>query len=181
MHYSSDRDELKIKGTPAPTTGYVKRNPVTSARLVTRNSSELMTKPGTRRSVEINPQLPLRRMSAGNAIALSKVQKKTLTRHQLSNLALFLNRNGNTPASFAISNLVVLMSNNVTICLAHLERGNVVLLPRDRVIHVAAAGDKFSNRADLYRHHVLNHVEELPQGNPEQALAGDDADESDVC
>ena len=35
-------------------------------------------------------------------------------------------------------------------------------------------GEVFSNRADLYRHRMLRHVEEIPQGDPERALAGDD-------
>ncbi len=32
-------------------------------------------------------------------------------------------------------------------------------------------GRIFSNRGDLYRHRILNHLGELPQCNPEQALA----------
>ena len=33
-------------------------------------------------------------------------------------------------------------------------------------------GEVFSNRE--YRHRMLQHVEEIPQGDPERALAGDD-------
>ncbi len=34
-------------------------------------------------------------------------------------------------------------------------------------------GEEFSNKADLHHHRMLNHFLELPQGDPEQALAGD--------
>ncbi len=74
MDYSLDRDKL-IKGTTAPTRDYVKRNAVTSARLLTRNSTDLMTKRGTKTTVEINMEWPLRRMSAGNAVTLAKVRE----------------------------------------------------------------------------------------------------------
>ena len=51
----------------------MKRNAVTCAWLLKRNSSELMINSGTRKLVGINLQWPLGRMSAGYAITLSKV------------------------------------------------------------------------------------------------------------
>ncbi len=65
------------------------------------------------------------------------------------------------PARCAIRHLRYLIINNDMPGFVCLRRGNASLLA-------------VKHGLTFYRHHMLNHVEEIPQGDPELALAGDD-------
>ncbi len=95
-----------------------------------------------RRPVKIKPQQPLRWMSAGNgSFKYKKNFNKTSAdlRYSWTRKGMLLcNKTFNSPditQHHAIRNLIVLISHNIMLGLAHLERGNLVL-PRDKVIDI---------------------------------------------